>query len=247
MGELHLDVQFERMARKYGVKIETEQPKIAYRETLTAAGQGQGRHKKQSGGRGQFGDCWIRLVPRERGAGYEFVNAIKGGVIPGKYLPSVDRGIQESALRGVVAGYPLVDFAAECYDGSYHAVDSSDIAFKMAGSHAFRTVAEKCRPVLLEPIVEVAVATPDEYVGDIMGDLTSRRGKVLGMEPANGRTVIKALVPQAELYKYASFLRSMTQGRASHSRKLAGYEPVPDALAQKIAEQKKEQDGAAAH
>lgn len=245
MGELHLDVQFDRMARKYGVKVETEQPRIAYRETLTAKAEGQGRHKKQSGGRGQFGDCWIRMAPKERGGGYEFVDAIKGGVIPGKYLPSVDRGVQEAAARGVVAGYPLVDFSAECYFGSYHAVDSSDIAFKLAGSIAFRNVAEKCRPILLEPVVEVSVATPDEYVGDIMGDLTSRRGKVLGMEPASGRTVIKALVPEAELYKYASFLRSMTQGRAVHTRRLSGYDPVPDHLAQKIAEDRKKEQAEA--
>ncbi|NJD17804.1 MAG: elongation factor G, partial [Gemmatimonadetes bacterium] len=214
MGELHLDIQFERMARKYGVKVETEQPKIPYRETITGKAEGQGRHKKQTGGRGQFGDCWIRLAPKERGSGYEFIDAIKGGVIPGKYLPSVDRGVQEAAARGIVAGYPVVDFAAECYFGSYHAVDSSDIAFKLAGVQAFKSVAEKCRPILLEPVLEVLVTTPDEYVGDIMGDLTSRRGKVLGMEPNAGRTVIKALVPEAELYKYASFLRSMTQGRA---------------------------------
>jgi elongation factor G len=241
MGELHLDIQFERMARKYGVKIETEQPRIAYRETITAKAEGQGRHKKQTGGRGQFGDCWIRLAPRERGAGYEFIDSIKGGVIPGKYLPSVDRGVQEAAARGIVAGYPLVDFSAECYFGSYHAVDSSDIAFKLAGVQAFKNVAEKCRPILLEPVLEVLVTTPDEYVGDIMGDLTSRRGKVLGMEPDAGRTVIKALVPEAELYKYASFLRSMTQGRAVHSRRVASYEPVPDHLAQKIAAERKKE------
>ena len=245
MGELHLDIQFERMARKYGVNIETEQPRIAYRETITGKAEGQGRHKKQTGGRGQFGDCWIRLVPKERGGGYEFLDAIKGGVIPGKYLPSVDRGVQEAAARGVVAGYPMVDFSAECYFGSYHAVDSSDIAFKLAGVQAFKNVAEKCHPILLEPVMEVLVTTPDEYVGDIMGDLTSRRGKVLGMEPDAGRTVIKALVPEAELYKYASFLRSMTQGRAAHTRRVSGYEPVPDSLAHKIAaERKKEMEEA---
>lgn len=234
VGELHLDVQFERMERKYGVKVETEQPKIAYRETITRQAEGQGRHKKQSGGRGQFGDCWIRLRPNPRGAGYEFVDSIKGGVIPGKYVPSVDKGIREAAVRGVIAGYPLVDFAAECYDGSYHSVDSSDIAFKLAGSIAFRSVAEKCRPVLLEPVVEVTVTTPDEYVGDVMGDLTSRRGKVQGMDPNSGRTHVRALVPESELYKYSATLRSMTQGRAHHSRKLAGYEPAPDSVAQKV-------------
>jgi len=235
VGELHLEVQFERMARKYGVKVNTEQPKIAYRETISAKGEGQGRHKKQSGGRGQFGDCWIRLAPKPRGAGYEFINSIKGGVIPSKYVPSVDRGIQEAAERGTVAGYRLVDFSAECYFGSYHAVDSSDIAFKLAGSIALRAIAEKCRPVLLEPVLELAVTTPDEYLGDIMGDLTSRRGKVQGMDPSAGRTTVRALVPESELYKYAATLRSMTQGRAHHSRKLAGYEPAPPDVAKKVA------------
>jgi elongation factor G len=234
VGELHLDIQFERMARKYGVKVLTEPPKIAYRETITAQAEGQGRHKKQSGGRGQFGDCKIRLVPRSRGSGYEFVDSIKGGVIPSKYLPSVDKGIQEAAGRGVVAGYPVVDFAVECFDGSYHAVDSSDIAFKLAGSLAFRTVVEKCRPILLEPVLEVSVVTPDEFVGDVMGDLTSRRGKVQGMEPADGRTTVRAIVPEAELYKYAATLRSMTQGRAYHSRRTAGYEPAPEHVAKRI-------------
>ena len=243
VGELHLDVQFERMERKYGVRVETEQPRIAYRETITKQAEGQGRHKKQSGGRGQFGDCWIRLRPQPRGAGYEFVDSIKGGVIPGKYVPSVDKGIREAAGRGVVAGFPLVDFAAECYDGSYHSVDSSDIAFKLAGSQAFRSVAEKCRPVLLEPVVEVAVVTPDEYVGDIMGDLTSRRGKVQGMDPSNGRTTVRALVPESELYKYAATLRSITHGRAHHTRTHAGYEPAPDHVAQKVRAEAEQEAG----
>jgi elongation factor G len=242
VGELHLDIQIERMSRKYGVNVETEQPRIAYRETITKQAEGQGRHKKQSGGRGQFGDCWIRMRPAQRGAGYEFVDAIKGGVIPGKYVPSVDRGIQEAAERGIVAGYPLVDFTAEVYDGSYHSVDSSDIAFKLAGAMAFRSVAERCGPILLEPVVEVAVTTPDEYVGDIMGDLTSRRGKVLGMDPGNGRTTVKAIVPEAELYKYAATLRSMTQGRAHHTRKHAGYEAAPDHVAQKVRQERKAEE-----
>jgi elongation factor G len=244
LGELHLEVQFERMSRKYGVDVETEQPRIAYRETLTASAEAQGRHKKQSGGRGQFGDCHIRLRPRARGSGYEFVDSIKGGVIPNKYLPSVDRGIQEAAGQGVVAGYPVVDFAAECYDGSYHSVDSSDIAFKIAGSQAFKAAASRCRPVLLEPVVEVSVVTPEEYMGEIMGDLTSRRGKVQGMDSDGGRTVIRALVPEAELYRYAAALRSMTQGRGHHTRTPAGYEPVPDHLARKIAEEKAEEQAA---
>ncbi len=243
LGELHLNVQFERMKRKYGVSIETEAPKIAYRETITRTAEGQGRHKKQSGGRGQFGDCHIRLSPRPRGEGYEFINSIKGGVIPGKYVPSVDKGIQEAAQKGILAGFPLEDFSAECYDGSYHSVDSSDIAFKLAGSHAFKNVAVKCGPTLLEPIIEVSVTTPDEYMGDVTGDLTSRRGKVMGMDAGSGRTTIKARVPESELYKYASALRSMTQGRGHHSREFVGYEPVPpDAAKAIIAAAKKEDE-----
>lgn len=242
VGELHLDIQIERMARKYGVKVVTEPPRIAYRETITKTGEGQGRHKKQTGGRGQFGDCWIRLKPGKPGSGYQFIDSIKGGVIPGKFVPSVDRGIQEAAERGVVAGYPVVDFVAECYDGSFHAVDSSDIAFKLAGVLAFKNVAPKCGPILLEPIVEVAVTTPDEYVGDIMGDLTSRRGKVQGMEPGNGRTTVRALVPEAELYKYAATLRSLTQGRAYHTRRHAGYEPAPEHVLQKVKQERAAQD-----
>ncbi len=234
LGELHFLVQFERMKRKYGVSVETEAPRIAYRETITVPAEGQGRFKKQTGGRGQFGDCWVRLRPRGRGEGYEFISSIKGGVIPTKYVPSVDRGIQEAAARGVVAGYPMVDFEAECYDGSYHSVDSSDIAFKVAGSYAFRNVAEKARPALLEPIVEVRVTVPDEYVGDIMGDLNGRSARVLGMDPMGGNTVIRAQVAEAELYRYASSVRSLTQGRGHHRRKLLGYDLVPPVRAARI-------------
>jgi elongation factor G len=234
LGELHLAVQMERMKRKYGVSVRMEQPKIAYRETITKEAEGQGRHKKQSGGRGQFGDCWIRIRPRAAGEGYEFVNSIKGGVIPTKYVPSVDKGIQEAAARGVLAGFGCVDFEAECYDGSYHSVDSSDIAFKLAGSAAFKNVAAKCHPVILEPIIEVTVTTPDDFVGDIMSDMNQRRGKVLGMEPTAGRTTVKALVPEAELYKYSTSLRAITQGRAHHSRAFSGYEAVPELEVPKV-------------
>jgi elongation factor G len=245
MGELHLAVQMERLKRKYGVSVLMEQPKIGYRETITKEAEGRGRHKKQSGGRGQFGDCWIRLKPRRAGEGYGFVNSIKGGVIPTKYVPSVDKGIQEASARGVLAGFKCVDFEAQCYDGSYHSVDSSDIAFKLAGSSAFRNVAEKCRPVILEPIIEVTVTTPDDYVGDVMSDMNQRRGKVLGMEPTAGRTTVKALVPEAELYKYSTSLRAITQGRAHHSRSFSGYEPVPELEVPKVIAATKE--AAAAH
>ena len=227
MGELHLDIQLERMARKYGVKVKTERPKIAYRETITRKAEAHGRHKKQSGGRGQFGDCWIRLEPLPSGGGYEFKNAIKGGVIPGRFVPSVDRGIREAAGKGILAGYPTVDFKAECYDGSYHAVDSSDIAFQVAGSVAFRKAAEDARPTLLEPIMEVEVTTPEAYMGDIMADVSQRRGKVLGVDSKAGRTMIRARIPLAELYKYAAALRAMTHGRAHHTREMVAYEAVP--------------------
>ena len=244
LGELHLAVQIERMKRKYGVAVRMEQPKIGYRETITQEAEGQGRHKKQSGGRGQFGDCWIRLRPRATGTGYEFVSAIKGGVIPTKYVPSVDRGIQEAAERGILAGFKCVDFEAACYDGSYHSVDSSDIAFKLAGSSAFKNVAAKCHPVILEPIIEVTVTTPDDYLGDVMSDMNQRRGKVLGMVPTAGRTTVKALVPEAELYKYSTSLRAITQGRAHHSRSFSGYEAVPELEIPKVIAASKEASAA---
>ncbi len=240
LGELHLTVQFERMKRKYGVSVETEAPRIAYRETITKTAEGQGRHKKQSGGRGQFGDCYIRLKPLPRGGGYEFISSIKGGVIPTKYVPSVNRGIQEASRKGILAGFQMVDFSAECYYGSYHSVDSSDIAFKLAGSAGFRAVAQQAGPTILEPIIQVSVTTPDEFMGDVTGDMTSRRGKIMGMDSDGSRTTIRARVPEAELYKYAAALRSMTQGRAHHARKFMGYESVPaDQAKAIIAEAKK--------
>ncbi|HEX7117890.1 MAG TPA: elongation factor G [Longimicrobiales bacterium] len=236
LGELHLEVQLERLRRKFGVAVETEQPRIPYREAIKSVAEGQGKYKKQSGGRGQYGDCWIRVKPLPRGEGYRFVDSIVGGVIPGKFIPSVDKGVQEAARRGVLAGYPLVDFECECYDGSYHTVDSSDIAFQVAGSMAFQKVAAQANPVLLEPVMEVEVVTPEEFMGDVIGDLNQRRGKILGMEPDGKKTRVRALVPQAELYKYATSLRSLTHGRAAHTRKLHGYEEVPAHVAQKVIE-----------
>jgi elongation factor G len=247
LGELHLEIQIERMKRKYNVSVETERPRIAYRETLTRTAEGRGRHKKQSGGRGQFGDCHIRLKPRPAGTGYTFTDSIKGGVIPGKYVPSVDRGIQEAAARGVVAGYPVVDFEAEVFDGSYHSVDSSDIAFQIAGSIAFRDVAQRAGPTLLEPVMEVEVNTPDEYMGDVMGDMNQRRGKVLGMDSREGRATITARIPEAELYKYAATLRSVTQGRGHHTRTFVGYEPVPRQEAKKIVAEREAEKEELAH
>jgi elongation factor G len=237
LGELHLQVQIERLKRKYHVAVTTESPRIAYRETIRKQAEAQGKHKKQSGGHGQFGDCHIRLKPLPHGSGYKFTDAIVGGVIPGKFIPSVDKGVQEASKRGILAGFPVVDFEAECYFGSYHSVDSSDIAFQMAGIQAFHKAAENAQPVILEPIVEVDVVTPEAYMGDVMGDLNHRRGKILGMEQEGAKTHIRALVPLAELDMYATTLRSLTQGRAFHTRKHAGYEEVPAHISQKIIEQ----------
>ncbi|MGH7503731.1 MAG: elongation factor G [Longimicrobiales bacterium] len=236
LGELHLDVQMERMKRKFHVAVVTEEPRIPYRETIRKTAEAHGRHKKQTGGHGQFGDCHVRLKPRPRGSGYLFTDAISGGVIPNKFIPSVDKGIQEALKRGILAGHTVVDVEAELFFGSYHAVDSSDIAFQIAGSLAFQKAAEAADPVLLEPILEVEVTTPEAYMGDVIGDLNHRRGKILGMDQAGQKTVVRALVPQAELYKYATTLRSISQGRAFHNRKLHGYEEVPQHVAQKVIE-----------
>ncbi len=237
-GERHLQVIIDRLGRKFGVKAELTKPGIAYRETFKGKGEGQGKHKKQSGGRGQYGDCWIRIAPLPSGNGYEFDNKIVGGVIPGKYIPAVNTGVQEAAARGVVAGYPVVDFKVECYDGSHHSVDSSEQAYKMAGILAFRNVAAKCKPVLLEPIAEVDVWTPDDALGDVMGDLSGRRGKILGSEPDGRLTKIKAHIPEAELYKYSTQLHSLTSGRGTFSWKLFSYERVPPDIAKEIAAEK---------
>lgn len=243
LGELHLNISLEKLTRKYGVHVETEAPRIPYRETITRPAEGQGRYKKQSGGRGQFGDCWVRLSPLPRGNGYEFVDSIKGGVIPTKFVPAVDKGIQDASRKGVLAGFPLVDFKAEVYDGSHHSVDSSDLAFQVAGSMAFKKVARSASPVILEPIMEVEVETPEDFMGEVMGDLNQRRGRVLGMESRGHRQVVKAYVPQAELYKYSAALRSLTHGKAVHTRRLAGYDPAPAHVAEKvIAEQNRDEE-----
>jgi elongation factor G len=245
LGELHLDVTMERLKRKYHVDVVTEEPRIPYRETIRKTAEAQGKYKKQTGGHGQFGDCWVRLRPLPRGSGYKFTNGISGGVIPGKFIPSVDKGIQEAMKRGIMAGYPMVDFEAECYFGSFHSVDSSDIAFQIAGSMGYHKAAESADPVLLEPIIEVEVTTPETYMGDVIGDLNHRRGKILGMDQVGQKTIVKALVPQAELYKYATMLRSISQGRAVHRRQLHGYEEVPSHVAQKVIESwKKEREEA---
>src|SRR5438477_162360 len=219
----------------------TTKPRVAYRETFRGKAEGQGKHKKQTGGRGQYGDCWIRIAPLPRGSGLQFVDEIVGGVIPRQYIPAVERGIQEAAARGPVAGYPVVDFKVELYDGSYHDVDSNEMSFKMAGILAFRNVSPNCRPVLLEPILELEVSTPDDYQGAVMGDLSSRRGQILGTEP-DGRLVrVKALVPEAELDRYATTLHSITHGRGTYRAKFHVYQAVPPDAAQKVAEVRKKE------
>ena len=237
-GERHLQVIIERLERKFGVHAELVRPKIPYRETFRSKAEGQGKHKKQTGGRGQYGDCWIRIVPQSRGEGYEFERRIVGGAIPSKYVPAVDKGIQEAAQRGVVAGYPVVDFKVECFDGSYHQVDSSEQAFKMAGIMAFRNVAPNCRPVLLEPVLSVEVHVPGENLGDVMGDLSSRRAQILGSESDGRLTKVKAYVPEAEMYKYSTQLHSMTHGRGTFSWSFASYQQVPADVAKRIAEER---------
>ena len=240
-GETHLDIVVERLKRKFGVEVETSTPKIAYRETITAMAQAQGRHKKQSGGRGQFGDAWIKLEPQPRGVGYEYVDAIVGGSIPRQYIPSVDKGIREAIGRGIQAGYPVVDIKATCYDGSFHTVDSSDLAFQLAGIMAFQAAAAKARPVLLEPVLEVEVIVPEEYMGDIIGDLNTKRGRVAGMEPiGGGKQRIKAHVPQSEMLRYPIDLRSIARGRGKFTAKVSHYDEVPaHTAAQVIAEAEK--------
>jgi elongation factor G len=245
LGERHIEIVVGRLARKFGVHAQLTKPKVAYRETLRGKSEGQGKHKKQSGGRGQYGDCWIRLAPLPRGSGVVFEDKIVGGVIPRQYIPAVERGVQEAAARGPIAGYPVVDFKVELYDGSYHDVDSNEQSFKMAGILAFRNVSPSAKPVLLEPILEVDVWTPEEQLGAVMGDLSSRRGKILGSEPDGKLTRVKAHVPEAELDKYATSLHSMTHGRGTFHAAFYTYEQAPPEIATKIAETRKHEVEAA--
>ena len=241
MGERHFEIILGRLVRKFGVHAELVRPKVAYRETFKGLAEGQGKHKKQTGGRGQYGDCYIRISPLARGSGYEFVDSIVGGVIPNKFIPAVDKGVQEAAQRGPVAGYPCVDFRCECYFGSYHDVDSSEQAFKMAGIMAFRNVTPKARPVLLEPIMTVQVRVPSDQLGDVLADLSPRRAHILNTESDGRNTLVNALIPQAELYRYSASLHSITHGRGSHTERFHGYAEVPGDVAARIAaEHKKE-------
>jgi elongation factor G len=234
MGELHLEIIVDRLLREFNVGANVGRPQVAYKETVRRSVEQQGRFVRQTGGRGQYGDVWIKLEPQQPGVGFEFVDAIKGGSIPREYIPAVEKGVKEATENGALAGYPVVDVKVTLFDGSYHDVDSSEIAFKIAGSMAFKEAARKAQPVLLEPIMSVEVVVPEEFMGDVIGDISSRRGKVLGMDSRPAAQAIDARVPLAQMFGYATDLRSMTQGRATYTMQFSHYEPVPAAVAEGI-------------
>ena len=239
MGELHLDIIVDRMRREFKVECTVGAPMVSYRETFKQAAQVQGKFTRQSGGRGQYGDVWIEFTPNEPGAGFEFENAIVGGVVPREYIPAVEAGLKDSMANGVLAGYELIDVKAKLFDGSYHDVDSSEMAFKVAASLALKEAAKKCNPVILEPIMKVEVVMPEEYLGDIMGDITSRRGRVEGMEARGNAQVVSASVPLSEMFGYATSLRSSTQGRGTYSMVFDHYEEVPKSISEEIIKKNK--------
>jgi elongation factor G len=234
MGELHLEIIVDRLKREFNVEAAVGKPQVAYKETITRAAEGDGRYIKQTGGRGQYGHAKIRLIPRKPGEGYEFVNEIVGGVIPREFIKPIDQGIQEAMTTGVLAGYPMDDVKIELYDGSYHDVDSSEMAFKIAGSMAFKDAAKKASPALLEPVMRVEVVVPEEYMGDVIGDITSRRGHIQSMETRGGSQVINSRVPLSEMFGYATDLRSSTQGRGSYSMHFDRYEPTPASVSEEV-------------
>jgi elongation factor G len=235
MGELHLDIMVDRLKREFSVEANVGKPQVAYRETIKEVREEEGRYVKQSGGKGQYGHCWIRLEPNEANKGFEFINAIKGGAIPKEYIPAIEKGIKEAMQSGVVAGYPVVDIKVTVYDGSYHEVDSSEAAFKVAGSMAFKDGARNAKPVLLEPIMNVEVITPEQYVGDVTGSLSSKRGQIQGTELKSGIHAVKAFVPLAELFGYTTEVRSITSGRGSATMEFAHYAEVPKSVAEEVA------------
>ena len=234
MGQLHIEVIVGKLKKRYKVEVNLKKPKIPYRETIKGAAEGHGRHKKQTGGHGQFGDCKIRMKPLPRGSGFKFVDDIFGGSIPKNFIPAVEKGIQESRLRGFLAGYPMVDFQVELFDGQYHDVDSSEMSFKIAGSLAYKDAVAKCRPTLLEPVMKVEIAVPEEYAGAVMGDLSSRRGRPQGMEPKGSLQVVKAEVPLSEMLSYDAELTSMTGGRGSYHMEMGHYDEVPGHQQEKV-------------
>jgi len=236
MGELHLDIMVDRMKREFNVLANVGKPQVAYRETIKGVcEQSEGKYIRQSGGKGQYGHCWLKIEPNEKGKGFEFINAIKGGAIPKEFIPAIEKGVVEAMKSGVVAGYPVVDVKVTLFDGSYHEVDSSEVAFKIAGSIAFREGCKRANPVLLEPIMDVSVEVPNQYMGDVTGSLSSKRGQIQGTEDiGNGITVINALVPLAELFGYTSELRSLTSGRGAAYMEPSNYAEVPKNVADEI-------------
>ena len=234
MGELHLDIIVDRMKREFKVEANVGKPQVAYRETIRAKVEQEGKFVRQSGGRGQYGHVWLKIEPQEEGKGYEFVNGIVGGVVPREYIPAVDKGVKEALEGGVIAGYPVVDVKVTIFDGSYHDVDSNEMAFKIAGSMAFKDGVRKAKPVLLEPIMKVEVVTPEDYSGDVIGDLNRRRGQIQGMEDSVSGKVVTAEVPLAEMFGYATSVRSMSQGRATFTMEFAKYMEVPNNVAEAV-------------
>jgi elongation factor G len=246
MGELHLEIIIDRMRREFKVEANIGKPQVAYKETIRKTVQAEGKFVRQSGGRGQFGHVWIELSPNEKAKGFEFENDIVGGVIPKEYIRPVEQGIKEAMRNGVLAGYPVEDIKVRLFDGSFHAVDSSEMAFKVAGSMAFKEAARKADPVILEPIMTVEVVTPEEYMGDVMGDLNSRRGRISGMVPRKDAQVIKAHVPLSEMFGYSTTLRSMTQGRAIYSMEISHYDETPRSVSDQIIEKIKGKEAVSA-
>jgi len=237
LGDLHLDVMVDRLKERFGVDVDLGTPKVPYRETITKTSSAQGRYKRQTGGRGQYGDVWLRLEPLERDKGFEFVDAIVGGVVPKQYIPAAEKGVKKAMSEGVLAGYPVVDVKVTIYDGSYHSVDSSDMAFQIAGSMSFKNAAAGAGMVLLEPIMDVEIVIPDEYMGQVSGDVNSKRGRIAGVEAKGGMEIIKAQVPLAEMFKYGSELRSITGGRGYYTMRFSHYEIMPQRIAEKIIQQ----------
>ena len=247
MGQVHLEVTLEKLKRKFGADVTMKTPKVPYKETVRSKAKAQGKYKKQTGGHGQYGDAWLEIEPLPRGGGFEFVDNIVGGVVPRQYIPAVEKGVIEAMHEGIIAGYPVVDIRVSLYDGSYHAVDSSEMAFKVAASMAFKKAIEAAKPVLLEPIMNVEVVAPDDTLGAVIGDLNSRRGKVQGVVPQANGQAIKALVPMAEMLSYAPTLNSLTSGRGMYTMEYFGYEDVPSHLAQKITQERAAQHGQQNH
>jgi elongation factor G len=242
LGDSHLEVTLERIHRMFGVEIDSELPRVPYRETITASAEAEGKHKKQTGGRGQFGVASVRFSPLPRGSGYQFIDSIKGGSVPRGFIPAVDKGLREALERGVLAGHPVIDVSAELFDGKYHTVDSDEMSFRMAGIQAFRAAAEKLRPVLLEPIMRLKVIVPEDHLGDVMGDINSRRGKVLGMDGDGTLRIVSAEVPMAEMRQYPAELRSLTSGRGTFEVEFDHYAEVPNHEAQQVIEASRSQE-----